>query len=207
MRRTIVLAALLAAGCGTTGPAEPPPPSPTGERGSALDEAAIQTAWWTWAAGSPPATNPVMDLTGEDCAVDQPATGPWFLAGTFGETATRRCAAPAGRMLVAPVVNRVARDATGCRVFLSGASGAVAVDGETQTLLRWSGSDITVRGVADNPVSDKAGRFSGRACGLWVAIAPLPPGDHTITIRGDAGTLSVSVDYHLTVSPADPSAA
>jgi len=36
-------------------------------------------------------------------------------------------------------------------------------------------------------------------CGLWVWLLPLPPGSHELRIRGLAGDIANSVDYHLDV--------
>jgi hypothetical protein len=48
----------------------------------------------------------------------------WFLAGTFGTSATRRCDTPAGRPVVVPVVN-VFGDADVCTTFMATAQGSV----------------------------------------------------------------------------------
>src|ERR1700736_2743901 len=46
--------------------------------------------WWQWLLPIPPALNPNLDTTGVNCAQGQ--AGPvWFLAGTFGGSATRTC--------------------------------------------------------------------------------------------------------------------
>ena len=43
----------------------------------------LQVQWWDWILGIPASNSPVLDETGEDCAVDQ--RGPvWYLAGFAG---------------------------------------------------------------------------------------------------------------------------
>jgi hypothetical protein len=62
--------------------------------------------WWQWAVGTPAATNPVLDQTGANCAVNQPVPGVFFLAGSF-ETATihRTCTVPVGTAFLIPMLN------------------------------------------------------------------------------------------------------
>ncbi len=61
--------------------------------------------WWQWALSSSPATNPVVDPTGEFAALGQ--SGPvWFLAGTYGGTAERTVTVPAGKALFFPILNQ-----------------------------------------------------------------------------------------------------
>lgn len=73
-------------------------------------------AWWQWATDSPVEVNPMMDPTGEHCALNQ--SGPvWFLAGTQGRDpevppvppvpTVRRCVVPAGKALFFPLVDFV----------------------------------------------------------------------------------------------------
>ncbi|MFC7613991.1 hypothetical protein ACFQV2_10930 [Actinokineospora soli] len=54
-------------------------------------------------------------------------------------------------------------------------------------------------GVDENPVSGEAGRFRGHACGRWAVVDPLPPGKHTVEVRGRGPSFEVDVDYVLTV--------
>jgi hypothetical protein len=68
--------------------------------------------WHQWALGVPVATNPVLDKTGEFCAVRQ-VGDTWFLAGKFGPPVdpdpgpvTRECTLPEGKALFFPLVNR-----------------------------------------------------------------------------------------------------
>jgi hypothetical protein len=52
-------------------------------------------------------------------------------------------------------------------------------------------------GVCTPPLA--AGRTGRRiADGHWVMLPPLPPGQHTLTLRG-AGSFETSVIYHITV--------
>ncbi len=67
--------------------------------------------WWQWALQASAADNPLVDDSGEDCAVGQ--RGPvWFLAGTLGsgdptgEPTERTCdRIPRGKAIFFPVIN------------------------------------------------------------------------------------------------------
>ncbi|GAA1891137.1 signal protein [Actinomadura bangladeshensis] len=175
------------------------PPSPSGGVAVGSQEPAdVQSAWWSWAAGSPSGRNPVEDTTGEFCAVDQPSDL-WFLAGTFGGSVTRGCDIPAGRTLVAPVVNQRGPEED-CAAFMETATGTLTVDGKQAALKRWSAVPITITGVPGNPASEE-GSVRAYGCGLWGVLPPLPPGPHKVEIRGSSGDFRTSATYNLTVTP------
>jgi hypothetical protein len=60
--------------------------------------------WWQWVFGLPPGVNPAMDSNGEFCAVGQRGDV-WFLAGSFGAEAVRKCTIPRGKALFFPLIN------------------------------------------------------------------------------------------------------
>jgi hypothetical protein len=69
---------------------------------NALFEQQIQ--WWQWASSIPADQNPLVDETGENCAVGQRGEF-WYLAGNFGESeTTRHCTVPKGVKLLVPVI-------------------------------------------------------------------------------------------------------
>jgi len=173
------------------------PSAGTGAAVGTQEPGDVQSAWWSWAAGSPSGRNPVEDATGEFCAVDQPSDV-WFLAGTFGGSATRRCDVPAGRTLVAPIVNQRGYEED-CAAFMATASGTLTLDGKEVTPKRWRATPITITGVPGNPASDE-GSVSAYGCGLWAVIPPPAPGTHKVAIRGGSGDFRTSVDYELTVA-------
>jgi hypothetical protein len=69
--------------------------------------------WWQYvlSKSTTDPNNPLLDQTGQGCAIDQPRSSPvFFLVGTFGSTnqvtATRNdCTVPAGKYLFFPLVN------------------------------------------------------------------------------------------------------
>lgn len=171
--------------------------TPGGRLPGSLRSADVQGAWWSWAAGVPSGRNPVEDATGADCAVHQPDKV-WFLVGNFGGDTTRRCVVPAGRTLVAPLVN-LQGSKRDCTDFMASATGELTIDGVVQRSLRWPGVKITTSAVAGNPITREAGRFSAYACGVWAISRPLPLGRHILTIRGASGGFRVAVRYELTI--------
>ncbi|MFI6595460.1 signal protein [Nonomuraea sp. NPDC050536] len=159
---------------------------------------AVQGRWWSWAASTPVIGNPVSDTTGRDCARNQPSDV-WFLAGTFGGRVHRRCTVPARRPLIFPVVNVLA-DRRTCARFMAGAQGTVTLDGKPVTPERIEGDGVRVTAVEHNPVTTSAGTFLTHACGLWVRHEPLPPGRHTLTVRGSTGGFRTVAEYDLVVA-------
>ncbi|WP_369184283.1 signal protein [Streptomyces sp. Y1] len=163
-----------------------------------LSAAEVQGRWWTWAASSASDVNPVSDRDGHLCAQGQKG-GIWFLAGSFGETVTRSCTVPAGVPVAFPLVNLVG-EAADCEAFMATAKGSATLDGKALEPDRYEGTTVAISGVEGNPLTQRGGRFSTRACGLWVQAEPLAPGSHTLSIRGSSGSFAVSVDYALQVS-------
>jgi hypothetical protein len=175
--------------------------------------------WWTWALSQPVATNPVLDTTGEQCAVAQQGNV-WFLAGTFSSGAvTRECTVPAGTALLIPVINvfycALAEDPAEQQTeeyvrdqvaFVEGAASglSVTVDGRTVPRLTYEESEIfSIVLPADNLFGLPAGTVASPCAdaGYYTLIPPLSVGDHTIRIQGTLGTFSVDVTYQITVAP------
>ncbi|MBE1537703.1 signal protein [Actinomadura algeriensis] len=173
-------------------------PSDARPSGETRGPGELQSAWWSWAAGAPTGTNPVEDATGAHCRIGQPSSGIWFLAGTFGGSVKRRCTVPRGRALVVPAVNSTGSEGD-CAAFMEGAAGSVKLDGKQVGLERWPAVPITMKGVADNPVTLTEGTIETYGCGVWALIPSMPPGTHTVSIRGSSGDFRVSADYGLTV--------
>ncbi|MGI0001365.1 MAG: hypothetical protein ACRD6Q_09055, partial [Nitrososphaeraceae archaeon] len=73
----------------------------------------LTAEWWQWILDIPKEINPLLDETGENCAVNQ--QGPvWFLVGTPGDSETggiitgsveRDCVIPEGKKILFPIIN------------------------------------------------------------------------------------------------------
>jgi hypothetical protein len=77
---------------------------PPGTEIAGKSQSQLGADWWAWIYGAPASTNPLLDETGDDCAVDQPA-GVFFLVGNFGGTSVRSCTVPAATPIFLPLVN------------------------------------------------------------------------------------------------------
>ena len=184
--------------------------------------------WVQWLLSIPAATNPAADLTGAHCGEGQ--AGPvWFLAGTFGGSATRDCTVPAGKALFFPIVVTM----WGAGVFdceptvpgvpcnLAALRGIAAASVDSVTLeasidhkrlkdltnQRVQAPAYTITYPADNVYGLPAGIYAPNvADGYWIMIPPLSAGKHSIHFKGEitggvfAGFV-VEVTYHLTIEP------
>jgi hypothetical protein len=178
--------------------------------------------WWQWALGQPVATNPLLDTTGAQCTVGQ--SGPvWFLAGTFGDTVTRTCTILAGKAIFIPVANvfwsaegtasqmrRNSRESMDSATNLQAEVDGIAV--EHLQRYRVKSPTFTLTLPEDNVFGGPsagvpAGQYSPTAAdGIYLMLAPLPPGAHTIHVHaqfpGTGGNPPsiTDVTYNLTVS-------
>lgn len=157
-----------------------------------------QARWWQWAAAEPEPTNPVADRTGEHCQRNQPGDV-WFLAGTFGGLAQRRCTVPSGVPLIVPAINRVA-DEDGCRDYMAAATGTIRWDGTEVPLQRIGPEPIAFTAGPGNPVTGHPGKTTGLACGLWARIDAPGEGEHKVRIQGRSGSFALDVEYTLTIA-------
>jgi hypothetical protein len=177
--------------------------------------------WWQWALSQPVDTSPLLDTTGEQCASGQSGSI-WYLAGTVtGEPVVRSCTIPTGKHILFPVANAAyfafdtdppeqqteeflraqvefIRDATNLEVEIDG----VPVPDVERFFERSTIFSVT---LPENNIYDlPAGFVLGPSvdAGFYLALAPLPPGEHTIHFHAELtdGTIQ-DVTYNLTVSP------
>ncbi|GAA0801093.1 hypothetical protein [Spirilliplanes yamanashiensis] len=158
----------------------------------------LAARWVRWAAAAGPASNPIADATGADAHRNQPGDV-FFLAGTYGETVTRRCTVPAGVPLFFPLVNRWAPPAAG-NPEMYGASGDATVDGRFLAAEEvFTAEPFEVAGALRNGVTGTRKPVAMRVWGLWARAEPLAPGGHEVRLRGRAGRdFLVDVTYELT---------
>jgi len=171
--------------------------------------------WWEWALSIPAAINPILDTTGVNCGKGQVGNA-WFLAGTFGGTATRDCTIPAGKSLFFPLINNIAFDPKGnetvidLRMLAAGLIDA-AVD-LTCTIDENPCADNLRSFRAQSPIFEAIVRTHSIVApkfynpmvsdGYWLLFAPLDAGTHTLVFGAQTSTgFSTSVTYTLTVMP------
>jgi hypothetical protein len=181
-------------------------------------------AWWQWAANISEPNSPVTDQTGADCAAKQRGPGPvWFLAGTTGGSATRRCTVPADKAILVPIINGECSSVEGngttdaalraCAKDLMDhvTATSASVDGTAIDLgpvsdgrFRFQSPLFTITFAPNNGFGVKRGTGKAVADGFWVMVKPLSEGRHTIDFQGTAvfgqDVFQVGVHYALTVT-------
>jgi hypothetical protein len=183
--------------------------------------------WWQWALSVPEETNPLLDPTGVHCAEGQ--AGPvWFLAGTFGGTATRTCTVPAGKALFFPLLNTIFGAGVGdceptnpgvpCDVdALREAAAAplenpqtleASIDGvplQDLSAYRVQSPVFSITFPEDAVFGLPSGTFEPNVSdGYWLMLVPLSAGEHTIYFKAvSADGFTSEVTYHLTISRRD----
>jgi len=60
--------------------------------------------WWKWFHSIPKEDSPALDRTGKFCDRSQHHPNVWFLAGTLGGSATRKCNIPSEKAILFPII-------------------------------------------------------------------------------------------------------
>jgi hypothetical protein len=179
--------------------------------------------WWQWVIYIPANINPLLDQTGENCDANQ--SGPvWFLTGTFGGPAERRCIIPEHKAIFFPIVNVYAsyvenpliKTESELLAFIKPALDGVivleaTVDGvklENLENYRVQSPLFNVSYPENNLGGVPPGPSQAISDGYWLMLYPLGAGEHTIHFRGGivdptvTGAINFITDvtYHLTVS-------
>ena len=182
----------------------------------------LSAQWWQWAMSSPTPENPVKDVTGEHCAVNQ--QGPaWFLAGGFGSSKIRRrCVVPAGKHLFFPAVNMVyypqyEHSNVTCAAAQAGAAlnndsaldvfltidGQPVADTQRHRVRTTECFNVFARVPAQYGAPDA---FPSASDGYWFLLPPLARGEHVLKFGGryvsgadDYGNMVQDIEYHLVV--------
>jgi len=187
--------------------------------------------WWKWALAIPTPSNPMNDQTGANAGVDQSGpvyflAGTFCVdlnAGCSFATATRSVTVPAGKGLFFPILNAE------CSTFEGNGTTEAELRACVQSSVDLAtGVEADVDGVPiDNPtqyrgtsglftwgplpadnmlevfgINAPAGTTSPAVQdGIYLMLAPLPAGPHTIHFTGSFGSFfGLDVTYHLTVS-------
>jgi len=182
--------------------------------------------WWQFVLSFPMPENPLLDSTGEKCAIGQ--HGPvWFLMGALGGSVERRCSVPARKALFFPVVNLVNVNTNTQTADALRAEIASCFDGVTTLSVEVDGTPIEglqrhpdrfrVRSVAFDVTLPAKNLFEVFAVvlpsgiyspavsdGFYVMLKPLDAGDHLLRIHGESPCGSpFDVTYRLTAAPSN----
>jgi len=154
----------------------------------------------------------IQDTTGEFCTLYQtPESGVFFLSGTYGGPARRRCVIPSGVALFFPIINiwndnagvaeeEVLQDSE-LKTFTQAVVDKVNVDSLYVTLDSKNVGGVEA-GLLEEPapytinlpagpntyacygVPDVVGEFRGYTGGAWAMLAPLSKGQHRLEFGG-----------------------
>lgn len=178
--------------------------------------------WWQWVLSIPRNDNPLIDDSGKNSANNQ--SGPvWFLAGTSGGAVARECTIPAGKAILAPIVNVECDFATDMSLSTEAELRSCA-KADQDTVIE---KQVTIDGVnvgnldkyrfqsplfeltfpENNVAGVKPQTTKAVSDGYWILLEPLSPGRHEIHSKaalGDpttTGTTNFALDvkYLLTV--------
>ncbi len=181
--------------------------------------------WWQWAFSIQTPDNPLVDSNGSNAANGQ--QGPvWFLAGKLCLTACEKATAdrtvnvPAGKAIFFPIMNVECSEVEGngntdealrtcAKDIMNLAKVKEAdVDGmqlrdfqkyrKDSPLFTFTLPQDNILGIQDPPASSLS-----VSDGIWVMLAPLSEGKHTIHFAGDFvsdGTVLFELDIHYTIN-------
>lgn len=170
--------------------------------------------WWQWVFSIPKDRNPIIDKTGENCAIGQ--EGPvWYLAGTTGSTyhAKRSCVIPRQKSILFPII--VSQFSRSEKPTLNHAE-----------LVRYTANDIDKASLLDVIIDDlhltelsryrvqsyfnldlvedniwdiKPGPTMAASDGFWIFLKSLSVGKHTIIFQGVEPNFKTGANYNITI--------
>lgn len=172
--------------------------------------------WWEWLLKIPKNLNPAFDVTGARCSESQYDPRVWFLAGTFGGAAVRRCTVPFGRGILFPVINYEACFADEplltrkedleqkCEDEIDKIADLyLTVDGHHVDLsdYRIAAPCFDINLAMDNCISVRFGETCMASDGYWLFLKPPAKGEHVIRSFGSclAGKVKIKCTYDLKI--------
>jgi len=202
-----------------------PASAPVAGAGLATGQQSVE--WWQWVLSIPPANNPLLDTTGDQCMLGQHGQA-WFLAGSWAGSVTRECDVPQGATLFFPVINEINFDTPGqcgqgaalpssyyrslSKAFVDGAANlSVTLDGSPVGPLRRMTSSVFEIALPDDNIfvgactPDLTGGIYSPAVddGYYVKMNVPASGSHTLHIHAEQPSQNFVLDviYTLNVVP------
>ena len=176
--------------------------------------------WWQWILSTPKSSNPLIDQSGENAAINQPTEHVWFLAGRLGmedkNFPSRNCNVPAGRSILFPVINCEANPIEYPELKTKESLIDHVVKDENtivEKICTLNGMPIDVQRVksdpeifevnlhSDNIFNVNGGNTKATGDGYWVFLESLPEGEYDLSFRGSCenGRLCSGANYRLII--------
>lgn len=173
--------------------------------------------WWQWLASIPTHISPAADESGVHAAVNQTDPSVWFLAGTLGgKSVYRKCAIPAGRSVLCPVLNYetnpierpdLQTDLDLIRHVVEDENDVLnlqcVLDSQNIPVSRVSSDPVIFPLTIDenNPFNTHGGPTKAASDGYWIFLKSLMPGEHDLYFAGScsSGKRNVRARYELRV--------
>jgi hypothetical protein len=196
---------------------------PPGSKPFGLTYGEWSAKWWQWLYSLPTGSNPSTDVSGKNCNLKQDNPKVWFLAGTSGGFAERKCTIPAGvAILISPIEGEcsfaenpslhtkaellqcVKADQNAVRDVRLTVDG-VSLDGWRDYRISSDLFNLTL--PENNIIGVSPQKTQAVSDGYFIMLKPLPIGEHTVYSSGNlidvttTGTLNFAsqVKYHLSV--------
>ncbi|PIG97145.1 hypothetical protein [Deinococcus sp. UR1] len=157
--------------------------------------------WWIWALTTPEDRDPVQDLSGQHCGVEQVHPS-WYLAGTYenGTPVRRTCTITQNKPIFLPIINMYASAATRAACDRQRLSNQAAVDRVTTRRATLDGKDLsgTIRRDA-TPTCRNLTAFDVwfASDGYWLELPPLTKGTHVLKFSAEMSGFKQNVTYTL----------
>ena len=166
--------------------------------------------WWQWCYSFPERNSPVTDLTGQYSGNGQTDDSVWFLAGTFGGKAERRCTIPKDKAIFFPILNNIISYYTDPQLKTSSDLDAYAkldldhtnsisamIDGQEIPNLNSFRvhSQLFAINVPNNDNKELYVSTEVISDGYWLFLKPLSLGKHKLQFKGEKLEFDKIKDY------------
>jgi hypothetical protein len=183
-------------------------------------------AWWRWCFADRSGMSPAEDKNGDFCAMNQNISHVWFLAGTFGGRARRKCIVRGERSIFFPIVNDLISFAEYSDLMNEEELRRYAkMDLDTTNVLTCSVDNVNIDNLQryrvqsdlfdiSIPVKQRHKKTMAISDGYWIFLKSLSTGPHNIFFKGekslydnmqytgykgDHGVFKVEVQYDILV--------
>lgn len=163
--------------------------------------------WWNWLHSASKEMNPATDVTGKFSDTLQLYQNVWFLAGTLGGTAVRRCSISNRRAILFPIITSAFSYAVDPYLKTENElTAATKEDIDSVNKLSLSLNDIAIEGlerfrIRTEPFRDVINGISTIAVsdGYWIFLKPLKVKQFMIYFFGQNIDFFNEVTYYLSI--------